>query len=147
MTDSFKREIERLLDEPGELPEGGNASERLRSRLTATLSEGLSDVSEAPSDFDAADFASIAAFVDGRLTGDARDKFANALVQQHSLRADVESSAELVHGVVAKAANGLGYGGRAGCNPCRARGSDSWQPARRNGWRRARVECCLRAGR
>jgi hypothetical protein len=99
MTDSFKREIERLLDEPGELPGADRASKRLRSRLSATLSEGLGDVSAAPSDFDATDFASIAAFVDGRLTSGAHDKFANALVQQHGLRADVESAAELVHSI------------------------------------------------
>jgi anti-sigma factor RsiW len=97
MTDSFKREIERLLDEPGELPEAGQASDRLRSRLTATLSEGLGSVSS--SDVDTGDAASIAAFIDGQLTGAARDEFVAALAQRPSLRADVESAAELVSSV------------------------------------------------
>jgi hypothetical protein len=99
MTDSFKREIERLLDEPGELPKAGQASGRLRSRLAATLSEGLGDDSVASSDFDAGDSASIAAFIDGQLSGAARDRVVAALAQQPSLRIDMESAAELVSSV------------------------------------------------
>jgi hypothetical protein len=97
MTESIKSEIERLLDEPGGLPATDRASDLLRSRLTATLSEGLGDASVAPSQFSTRDLASMAAFIDGQLTGAARDKFAADLSQQQSLRADLESTAALVY--------------------------------------------------
>jgi hypothetical protein len=99
MTDRIKREIERLLDEPGEAPAAGQGSDRVRSRLAATFSEGLADPSAAASDGDAGNPAAVAAFVDGKLTGAARDRFASALAQQPSLRADVESAAHLVSSV------------------------------------------------
>jgi hypothetical protein len=99
MTDSFRREIERLLDEPGERPVTGQASDQLRSRLNATFSEGLDGAASASSDLDAGGPASIAAFIDGQLTGAARDKLVAALAQQHSLRAEVEAAAELVQSV------------------------------------------------
>ena len=94
MTDSIKREIERLLDEPGTLPATSQASDRLRSRLAATLSEGLGDSS---SELGGPDLASMAAFIDGQLTGAARDKFVADLAQQQGLRADMESTAALVY--------------------------------------------------
>jgi hypothetical protein len=94
MTDRIKREIERLLDEPGEAPVAGQESDRLRARLAATLSEGLADPS--PTAADAGNPAQVAAFVDGQLTGAARDQFAGALARQPGLRADVESAADLV---------------------------------------------------
>jgi hypothetical protein len=97
MTDSIKREIERLLDEPGRPPATSQGSDRLRSRLTATLSEGLDDASVTSSEFGVQDIASIAAFIDGQLTGAARDKFTADLAQQQGLRADVESTAALVY--------------------------------------------------
>lgn len=99
MTDHLKREIERLLDEPGELPVAGQPSDRLRSRLAATISEGLGDASVAAPDLDAGNPAAVAAFIDGQLTGGARDKFASVLAQQPSLRADVESAADLVYSI------------------------------------------------
>jgi hypothetical protein len=97
MTDNFKREIERLLDEPAEPPVAGQPSDRLRARLAATLFEGLGDA--APSNADAANPAAVAAFIDGRLTGAARDKFAGALAQDPGLRADLESAADLVSSI------------------------------------------------
>ncbi|SDN18899.1 hypothetical protein [Afipia sp. GAS231] len=93
MTDHFKREIERLLDEP---PAAGQPSDRLRSRLAATLSEGLSDAS---ADANAGNPAAMAAFIDGQLTGAARDKLAGALAQDPGLRADMESAADLVSSI------------------------------------------------
>jgi hypothetical protein len=96
MTDNFKSEVERLLDEPAEPPVAGKPSDRLRARLAATLSEGLGDASVAPSDPAAGNPASVAAFIDGRLTGSAREKFASALAQDPSLRADMEAAADLV---------------------------------------------------
>lgn len=93
MTDHFKREIERLLDEP---PEAGQPSDRLRSRLAATLSEGLGDASLASTDTDP---AAIAAFIDGQLTGAARDKLAGPLALDPGLRADMESAADLVSSI------------------------------------------------
>jgi anti-sigma-K factor RskA len=96
MTDDFKNKIERLLDEPDETPVAGAPPDRLRARLSATLSEGLDDAPVAASDVDA---ASVAAFIDGRLTGDAREKFARALAREPNLRADMESAADLVSSV------------------------------------------------
>ena len=101
MTDHFKREIERLLDEP---PAAGPTSDRLRSRLAATLSEGLDperlgDTSLASTDANAGNPAAIAAFIDGQLTGAARDKLAGALAQDPGLRADMESAADLVSSI------------------------------------------------
>jgi len=93
MTDQFKREIERLLDEPAE--PAGASSDRLRSRLSATLSEGLGDASVPAENNPAA----MAAFIDGQLTGAARDKLAGALAQDPGLRADMESAADLASSV------------------------------------------------
>jgi hypothetical protein len=95
MTDDIKRRIERLLDEPDELPE--RRESLVRARLTATLSEGLAGSAAAVSD--AGDPASIAAFVDGRLSEAERDKYAAMLAQHHGLRADVESAAALVDSI------------------------------------------------
>jgi hypothetical protein len=95
MTDEIKREIERLLDEPAEPPVGG-ASDRLRARLAATLSEGLTEAAPAGAD---ASPASVAAFIDGQMPDAAREKFAGALARDPSLRADMESAADLVHAV------------------------------------------------
>ncbi len=53
MTDDFKNKIERLLDEPDEAPVAGAPADRLRARLSATLSEGLENASVAASDADA----------------------------------------------------------------------------------------------
>ncbi|CAN7717819.1 hypothetical protein LJR220_007123 [Bradyrhizobium sp. LjRoot220] len=97
MTDDFKREIERLLDEPAEPPAAGS-SDRLRARLAATLSEGLAERPAAPSSPDSSP-ASVAAFIDGRLSGAARDRFASALAREPGLRAEVESAADLVYSV------------------------------------------------
>jgi len=98
MTDSIKREIERLLDEPGDPAATGpdRGSERLRSRLTATFSEGLGKTSSSSSETASRDLASLAAFVDGQLTGAERDKFVAALAEQQGFRADLESAAALV---------------------------------------------------
>lgn len=98
MTDNFKSEIERLLDEPAGTPVAGQPSDRLRARLAATLSEGLGDARVASSD-SAAGPAAAAAFIDGRLTGSAREEFASALAQDPNLRADMESAAEFVTSV------------------------------------------------
>jgi hypothetical protein len=104
MTDSIKREIERLLDEPGDPAANGQESEqeseqgsgRLRSRLTATLSEGLGDASVSSSEEAVRDLASVAAFIDGQLSGAERDKFVADLAQHQNFRADLESTAALV---------------------------------------------------
>src|SRR5438105_3021319 len=96
MTDNFKSEIERLLDEPAEPPVAGAPSDRLRARLAATLSEGLGDAPVASSDPESGNPAAVAAFIDGQLTGDAREKFARVLAQEPNLRADLESAADLV---------------------------------------------------
>lgn len=96
MTDKFKNEIERLLDEPAEPKAAATPSDRLRARLAATLSEGLGDASVAASESDAGNPASIAAFIDGRLTGEAREKFAQTLAGDPGLRADMEAAADLV---------------------------------------------------
>jgi hypothetical protein len=94
MTDDIKRRIERLLEEPDVPPE----QSFLRARLTATLSEGLAGSAE-ESDFDAGDPASMAAFIDGQLTGAERDKHAAALARHQGLRADMESAATLVDSI------------------------------------------------
>jgi hypothetical protein len=96
MTDRLKREIERLLDEPGEAPGAGQKSDRVRSRLAATFSEGLGDASVAALDADAGNPAAVAAFIDGQLTGAAREEFASALARQPALRAELDSAADLV---------------------------------------------------
>jgi hypothetical protein len=96
MTDDIKRRIERLLEEPDDLP--GRRESLVRARLSATLSEGLAG-SAAASEVDAGDSASIAAFIDGRLTDTERDKYAPMLAQNHGLRADVESAAALVDAI------------------------------------------------
>ena len=67
--------------------------------MSATLSEGLGDASVAASESDAGNPASVAAFIDGRLTGEAREKFARALAREPNLRADMESAADLVSSV------------------------------------------------
>jgi len=96
MTDSIKREIERLLDEPGDPAATEQGSERLRSRLAATLSEGLGDASVSSSQAAGRDLAAVAAFIDGQLTGAERDKFVADLAQHQNFRADLESAAALV---------------------------------------------------
>src|SRR5689334_22064958 len=99
MTDDFKREIERLLDEPGERPDSA-AAQRLRARLTATFPEALDE--SARSGADAADAATAAAYIDGQLSGRAREEFAAALARQPDLRADVEQAAGLVYSAADK---------------------------------------------
>ena len=96
MTDDFKNKIERLLDEPDETPVAGASADRLRARLSATLSEGLENAAVPASDTNP---ATLAAFIDGRLTGEAREKFARALALEPNLRADMESAADLVSSV------------------------------------------------
>ena len=96
MTDSIKREIEQLLDEPGDPAATEQGSERLRSRLAATLSEGLGDASVSSSQAAGRDLAAVAAFIDGQLTGAERDKFVADLAQHQNFRADLESAAALV---------------------------------------------------
>ena len=91
MTDDFKRRIEQLLDEPGEQP-GSGAPDRVRERLAATFSEALAETSRSG---DAIDPATMAAYIDGQLTGAAREKFAAALARQPDLRADLEQAADL----------------------------------------------------
>lgn len=93
MTDKFKNEIERLLDEPGERPAPA-APDQLRARLAATFSEALDETSRSAAD-DAVDPATMAAFIDGQLTGAAREKLAAALARQPGLRADLEQAADL----------------------------------------------------
>jgi hypothetical protein len=90
MTDALKNKLERLLDEPGA------PADALRSRLAATLSEGLGDEQVPSSDSGMTDPASVAAFIDGELTGAEREKMLAALTRQPRLRADIESAAELV---------------------------------------------------
>jgi hypothetical protein len=96
MTDRLRREIERLLDEPAEPPVAGQKPGRVRARLAATLTEGLGDASGTASDADAGNPAAVAAFIDGQLTGAAREEFVSALAQQPGLRAEVDSAADLV---------------------------------------------------
>ena len=90
MTDRIKKEIERLLEEPGE---GDQASNRVRSRLVATLSEGLGEAVPGAS---GTDIATMAAFLDGKLSESERERFASDLARQPALRADLESAASLV---------------------------------------------------
>jgi hypothetical protein len=99
MTDDFKREIERLLDEPGERP-ASPAAERLRAQLTATFSEALEE--RARSGTEAVDAATAAAYIDGRLTGRAREEFTAALARQPDLRADLEQAADLAYSAADK---------------------------------------------
>jgi hypothetical protein len=100
MTDSIKREIERLLDEPGDQAATGQGAEqrteRLRSRLIATFSEGLGHAPVSSSEAAGRDLASLAAFLDGQLTGAERDKLVADLGQHQNFRADLESTAALV---------------------------------------------------
>ena len=95
MTENIKREIERLLDEPGDRPGTGP----LRARLAATLSEGLETAAPDAPDAEASDQATLAAFVEGRLAGAERDRFVAALARNQSLRADAESSAALIQSI------------------------------------------------
>lgn len=96
MTDDFKNEIERLLDEPGERPAAA-APDRLRARLAATFAEALDESSRAAGD--TVNPATMAAFIDGQLTGQAREEFAAALARQPHLRADLEQAADLAYSV------------------------------------------------
>src|ERR1700722_2097232 len=100
MTDSIKREIERLLDEPGDPAATGQGGEqradRLRFRPIGTFSEGLGDGPVSSSAAASRDLASLAAFIDGQLTGAERDKLVADLAQHQNLRADLESTAALV---------------------------------------------------
>lgn len=91
MTDDFKNRIERLLDEPGEGPASGTP-DRVRTRLAVTFSEALEETARAG---DTIDPATMAAFIDGQLTGAAREEFAGALARQPDLRADLEQAADL----------------------------------------------------
>jgi hypothetical protein len=97
MTDRLRREIERLLDEPAEPPVAGQKP--VRARLAATLTEGLGDASAVASPPDAGNLAAVAAFVDGQLTGAAREEFVSALAQQPGLRAEVDAAADLVSSI------------------------------------------------
>src|SRR3954471_17966607 len=97
MTDRIRSEIERLLDEPDAAGAAApSAAGRLRSRLRATVFEGLSEAQPDPSTLDASDTGAMAAFIDGQLTGVAREKFAGVLARQPGLRADAEAVAALV---------------------------------------------------
>jgi hypothetical protein len=95
MTDALKNKLEHLLDDPA----AGADADRLRSRLAATLSEGLNDDAGHASESGTPDPAAMAAFIDGELTGAEREKVAAALARQPRLRADIESAAELVSSV------------------------------------------------
>jgi hypothetical protein len=99
MTDNFKDKVERLLDEPSEPPVAAAPPDRLRARLAATLSEGLGEAQAGTSDPAAGNAALVAAFVDGRLSGAAREKFAGVLARDPALRADVEAASDLVHSI------------------------------------------------
>jgi hypothetical protein len=96
MTDKFKNEIERLLDEPTERAAPA-APDRLRARLAATFSEALDQSSTVAGD--TVNPATIAAYIDGRLTGQAREEFAAALARQPNLRADLDQAADLAYSV------------------------------------------------
>jgi hypothetical protein len=98
MTDDIKREIERLLDEPSGTSATEQKTSRLRARLAATLAEGLGSA-DGTTKSEASDPASIAAFIDGRLSPEERQQFLTALARRQDLRADVESAAELVHSI------------------------------------------------
>ena len=98
MTDDFKREIERLLDEPGE-GAGSAPPDRLRARLAATFSQAFDETAQARTGIDPANPATAAAYIDGQLTGQAREEFAAALARQPNLRADLEQAADLVYSV------------------------------------------------
>jgi hypothetical protein len=95
MTDKIKGEIERLLEEPDDLPAAGQPSSLLRARLAATMAEGLADAAAA-ADGEAIDAATMAAFIDGRLSAAELEEFTAAMAQQPSLRADMESVTALV---------------------------------------------------
>jgi hypothetical protein len=98
MTDSIKREIEHLLDEPGDAQATKRTSDSLRYKLAATLSEAL-ESSDPSTASDTPDIASMAAFIDGKLSGAERDKFVAALAAQPSLRADLDATSALVEAV------------------------------------------------
>src|SRR5580704_15714709 len=93
-------EIERLLAEAGsglDTP----AREALRARLAASLAQGLDSPSGAdqPADDLADGPAGLAAFLDGRLTGAAREAFIQKLVEAPSHRAELDSAAVLLDAV------------------------------------------------
>lgn len=94
MNRDLKREIERLLDDPA----AGETANLLRARLAATLSEGLS-APDASAEANEMDTASMAAFIDGRLTDAERDTVAATLARHPGLRHDLESAAALVSSV------------------------------------------------
>jgi hypothetical protein len=89
-------EIERLLAEAGERLDG-RARETLRARLAASLAQGL----DSPSGTDrrADDLAGLAAFLDGQLTGAAREAFIQNLVEAPGRRAELDSAAALLDAV------------------------------------------------
>jgi hypothetical protein len=100
MTDRIKHEIDHLLDDAC-AGSDGEASRRLRAKLAATLSEGLNDSAENQPGPGGSNLASMAAFVDGRLTGAELEEFLGTLAGQESLRADSESAADLVSSISA----------------------------------------------
>jgi hypothetical protein len=90
-------EIERLLAEAG----GGldsPAREALRARLAASLAQGLDSHSGADrrADDPADNLSGLAAFLDGQLTGAAREAFVQNLVEAPGRRAELDSAAALL---------------------------------------------------
>jgi hypothetical protein len=100
MAGRFPDEIERLLAEAGsglDTP----AREALRARLAASLAQGLDSRSGADRRAGglADDLSDLAAFLDGRLTGAAREAFIQNLIEAPSRRAELDSAAALLDAV------------------------------------------------
>jgi hypothetical protein len=89
MSREIEKRVEHILDE-----ERSHAPDRVDARLAATFAEALQDSTGVGASHD--DSATMAAFLDGRLSGAELEDFRAALLRDPSLRADLESAAALL---------------------------------------------------
>jgi len=88
MSRGIKERIAHLLDEPADAPD------RVDARLAASFAEALQDASGVGASHD--DAATIAAYLDGRLSDADLADFRAALIRDPSLRAELEAARALI---------------------------------------------------